>query len=94
LGEVTNGNVIQSVYQQIREVFIHARSRALQAVNAEMVLCYWEIEQLIVEEEQQGEDRAEYGKRLIQDLSIKLKEKFGKGIDKSKLLNIQVFYLA
>jgi hypothetical protein len=52
---------ISGIYQQIREVFIQARSRALQAVNTEMVACYWEIGRLIIEEEQQGEKRAEYG---------------------------------
>jgi len=50
------------IYRQIREVLIQARSRALQAVNTEMVACYWEIGRLIIEEEQQGEVRAEYGK--------------------------------
>jgi hypothetical protein len=52
LGEVTNGKATQSVYQQIREVLIQARSRALWAVNTEMVACYWQNGRLIVEEEQ------------------------------------------
>ena len=52
LGKVINEKPIQGIYQQIREVLIQARSRAWQAVNTEMVLCYWQIGRLIVEEEQ------------------------------------------
>jgi predicted nuclease of restriction endonuclease-like (RecB) superfamily len=81
------------IYQQIREVLIQARSRALQAVNTEMVACYWEIGRLIIEEEQQGEKRAEYGKRLIRDLSKRLTEEFGKGFDRTNLQHMRAFYL-
>jgi predicted nuclease of restriction endonuclease-like (RecB) superfamily len=84
---------ISGIYQQIREVFIQARSRALQAVNTEMVACYWEIGRLIIEEEQQGERRAEYGKRLIRDLSKRLTEEFGKGFDRTNLQHMRAFYL-
>jgi hypothetical protein len=84
----------QRVYQQIREILIQARGRALRAINTEMVVSYWQIGRLIIEEEQQGEVRAEYGKRLIQELSIKLKDEFGKGFDKSNLWNMRAFYLA
>ena len=44
------------------------RSRALRAVNTEMVACYWQIGRLIIEEEQQGETRDAYGKGLIKEL--------------------------
>lgn len=84
---------ISSVYRQIKEVLTRARSRALQAVNSEMVACYWEIGRLIVEEEQRGETRAEYGKRLIQEFSKRLSVEFGKGFDKSNLWNMRAFYL-
>ena len=88
----------QRIYQQIREVLIQARSRALRAVNTEMVACYWQIGRLIVEEEQQqqqqqGEVRAGYGKRLIKELSIRLKEEFGKGFDRTNLHHMRAFYL-
>lgn len=84
----------EKIYEQIREVLIQARSRAMQAVNTEMVACYWQIGRLIVEEEQRGETRAEYGKRLIEELSSRLKNEFGKGFDKSNLWNMRAFYLA
>ena len=57
--EVTKGQAIQGIYQQIREVLIQARGRALQAVNSEMVAAYWHIGRLIVEEEQLGKAKAE-----------------------------------
>jgi len=93
LGEVPSNKAIQGIYQQIREVLIQARGRALQAVNTEMVACYWQIGRLIVEEEQQGEIRAEYGKRLIRDLSKRLSEEFGKGFDRTNLQHMRAFYL-
>jgi predicted nuclease of restriction endonuclease-like (RecB) superfamily len=83
----------QRIYQQIREVLIQARSRALQVVNTEMVACYWQIGRLIIEEEQKGEKRAEYGKRLIRDLSKRLTEEFGKGFDRTNLQHMRAFYL-
>ncbi len=58
-----------------------------------MVVCYWNIGRLIVEEEQRGEKRAEYGKQLIKDLSKKLHAEFGKGFDKSNLWNMRAFYM-
>lgn len=93
MGKVTNNQVIQGIYQQIREVLVQARGRALQAVNTEMVACYWQIGRLIIEEEQRGETRAAYGKRLIKELSIKLSAEFGRGFDKSNLWNMRAFFL-
>ena len=93
MGEVTNDQAIQGVYQQIREVLIQARSRAWQAINTEMVACYWQIGRLIVKEEQRGKTRAVYGKGLIKELSIKLSAEFGRGFDKSNLWNMRAFFL-
>jgi len=84
----------EKIYQQIREVLIQARSRAMQAVNTEMVACYWQIGRLIVEEEQRGETRAEYGKRLIEELSSRLKNEFGKGFHPRNLWFMRTFFLA
>lgn len=85
---------INIVYHQIRDILTQARSRAYHAVNDAMVQAYWNIGRIIVEEEQNGEQRAEYGKRLIQDLSGKLSAESGKGFDKSNLWNMRAFYLA
>jgi hypothetical protein len=89
----TSQPTTQRIYQQIREVLIQARSRALRAVNTEMVACYWQIGRLIVEEEQQGGRRAEYGKQLIRDLSQRLSKEFGKGFDRTNLQHMRAFYL-
>ena len=89
----TSQPTTQRIYQQIREVLIQARSRALRAVNTEMVACYWQIGRLIVEEEQQGGRWAEYGKQLIRDLSKRLSKEFGKGFDRTNLQHMRAFYL-
>ena len=89
----TSQPTTQRIYHQIREVLIQARNRGLRAVNSEMVACYWQIGRLIVEEDQQGEKRAEYGKRLIRDLSKRLTEEFGKGFDRTNLQHMRAFYL-
>ncbi|HPS90124.1 MAG TPA: DUF1016 N-terminal domain-containing protein, partial [Methanosarcina vacuolata] len=81
------------VYQQIRDVLTEARSQAYQAVNSAMVQAYWNIGRIIIEEEQHGELRAEYGERLISDLSKKLAVEFGRGFDKRNLWFMRSFYM-
>ena len=83
----------QHLYQQIKDLLIQSWSKALQAVNTEMVACYWNIGRLIVEEEQRGKERAAYGKRLIKEISRRLSVEFGRGFDKSNLWNMRAFYL-
>ena len=58
-----------------------------------MVEDYWQIVKTILEEEQNGQNRAEYGKRLIQDLSKQLSSEFGKGFDSRNLWYMKQFYL-
>ncbi|GAK49964.1 putative cytoplasmic protein [Candidatus Moduliflexus flocculans] len=72
----------QQLYQDICELIEHARSSVYQTANWAMVRTYWEIGKRIVEEEQHGENRAEYGKFLVAHLSEKLTAEFGKGFDK------------
>lgn len=59
-----------------------------------MITAYWEVGRLVVEEEQQGKDRAEYGKALIAELSTQLTKDFGKGFTVRNLRNMRAFYLA
>ncbi|MGB9499445.1 MAG: DUF1016 N-terminal domain-containing protein [Dissulfuribacterales bacterium] len=87
-------NNISGIYQQIRDLLIQARSRALQVVNTEMVICYWQIGRVIVEEEQQGKERAGYGKYLIKELSGRLTKEFGKGFFLSNIKYFRQFYLS
>ncbi|WP_445369076.1 PDDEXK nuclease domain-containing protein [Methylomonas sp. BW4-1] len=77
----------------IRQIIEQARQRVHQTVNSEMVQAYWHIGRLIVEDEQQGQQRAAYGKQQLQQLSEQLTREFGKGFDASNLRNMRSFYL-
>ncbi len=85
---------LEALYSQVREILVAARGRAWQAVNATMVEAYWEVGRRIVEEEQAGRERADYGKRVIAGLSDRLREEFGKGYDRSNLFHMRAFFLA
>src|SRR5437868_1848290 len=79
-------------YGKIKVILAEARHRAYQAVNFAMVQAYWEIGRAIVEEEQRGKERAEYGKTLVRELSLRLTRDFGKGFDRSNLFHMRAFY--
>ncbi len=79
---------------RIADIIQEARSRVRQSVNSAMVASYWEIGRLIVEHEQQGQARAEYGKRQLAELSARLTEQFGKGFDASNLRYMRLFFKA
>lgn len=70
-----------------------ARSRAIQAVNQEMVSLYWELGRHIIEYEQGGADRAAYGKKLLATLSTDLVERFGRGFSEQNLRNFRQLYV-
>ncbi|MCP4162738.1 MAG: DUF1016 domain-containing protein, partial [Deltaproteobacteria bacterium] len=70
-----------------------ARTKACTAVNTAMVDAYWNIGKRIVEEEQKGKERAEYGKSLIKNLSVNLNSEFGKGFSIANLKNFRQFFL-
>jgi predicted nuclease of restriction endonuclease-like (RecB) superfamily/predicted GNAT family N-acyltransferase len=83
-----------NLYADIREVLVSSRQRARQAVNDAMVLAYWQIGRLIVEDEQRGEARAEYGKRVLVAVAKRLADEFGKGFSLTNLKLFRQFYLA
>ena len=83
---------LNSLYSDIRTVLEEARSAAYRAVNFAMVRAYWQIGCLIVESEQQGQERAEYGKAVLQELSQRLTREFGKGYSIQSLRNMRQFY--
>src|SRR5438132_10503608 len=66
-------------YQSVVDVVRVARSHAYRAINFVMVEAYWKVGRMIVEEEQLGKGRAEYGKLLMSKLSRRLTGEFGKG---------------
>jgi predicted nuclease of restriction endonuclease-like (RecB) superfamily len=71
-----------------------ARRAAARSVNALMTATYWEVGRRIVELEQQGESRAEYGKRIIERLAVDLSDRLGRGFQKTNLFQMRAFYLA
>jgi predicted nuclease of restriction endonuclease-like (RecB) superfamily len=86
-------NVPEQLYGEISKTIEQYRSIAYRAVNSAMVKAYWEIGRLIVEQEQKGMGRAEYGRKLLKGLSSRLTLAYGKGFDDSNLRNTRLFYL-
>lgn len=84
----------QGIYTEIKDALLLSRNQAYTAVNSAMVQAYWQIGRIIVEHEQNGSLRAEYGKAVLQGLSERLTEEFGKGFDTRNLRNMRSFYLA
>lgn len=70
----------RSFVNDIKALINEARRHVVRSVNTAMVITYWEIGRRIVEEEQNGSNRAEYGKYLIENLAKELTADFGKGI--------------
>jgi predicted nuclease of restriction endonuclease-like (RecB) superfamily len=82
-----------SLIREIKYILQKARRASYAAVNIEMLKAYFEIGRRIVEEEQQGKDRAEYGERLLDTISVELGKEFGKGFDASNLRRMRAFYI-
>ncbi|MCV2487059.1 PDDEXK nuclease domain-containing protein [Flavobacterium sp. SH_e] len=81
------------IFQQVAELLQNARQQVLRTVNSTMTITYFEIGRIIVEEEQNGKDRAEYGKQLLKGLSQQLTKEFGKGFSIRNLEQIRQFYM-
>ena len=86
--EVSNNYI-----NEVKEILKNARQKAYNTINSVMVEAYWKIGRRIVEEEQSGRERAEYGKEIIKNLSKELTEEFGKGYSYRTLREIRQFYL-
>jgi predicted nuclease of restriction endonuclease-like (RecB) superfamily len=81
------------LFHQVAELLQNARQQVLRTVNSTMTFTYFEIGRMIVEEEQNGKDRAEYGKQVLKGLSEQLTSEFGKGYGVRNLEFIRKFYL-
>lgn len=79
-------------HADIKAILEQARGKARTAVNSAMVEAYWLIGQRIVQEEQQGQHKAQYGTRLMEELSIALAADLGKGFSYANLYNFRQFY--
>jgi len=82
-----------ALFDRIVAILEQSRSNVVRAVNSNTVVAYWMIGWEIIKELQKGEKRAEYGKRVIEDLSNRLTERYGKGFSVPNLRNFRKFYL-
>ncbi len=78
---------------EIKQILSQARQKSYQAVNTAMVEAYWLIGKRIVEEEQNGKYRADYGKEIIKNISDEMTLEFGKGFSERTLREFRQFYL-
>ena len=85
---------IENLYDKISSLLEASRKNLKKSVNTIMVSTYFEVGRLIVEEEQQGEERAKYGKYIIENLSKKLTREYGKGFSTTNLKQMKSFYIA
>ncbi|WP_235324606.1 PDDEXK nuclease domain-containing protein [Pedobacter lusitanus] len=84
---------IERLYSNIKQVIDKGKDTAYRAVNATMVEVYWQIGKLIVEEEQGGKEKADYGAVLLEELSIRLTKEYGKSFSSRHLRYIRRFYV-
>ncbi len=89
--ELTN---IEDLYSKVSILLEKSRINLRKTVNTFMVSTYFEVGKLIVEEEQNGEERAKYGKNIIENLSKKLTKEYGKGFSRRNLEYMRKFYSA
>lgn len=80
------------IYKDAQNIIEQTRNYAYQAINTALVQRNWQLGKRIAEEEMQGENRAEYGKEVIKQLSDYLSKKYGKGFTKSNLYQFVQFY--
>ncbi|MDR1195612.1 MAG: PDDEXK nuclease domain-containing protein [Endomicrobium sp.] len=78
---------------EIKQILADARNKAYSTVNSAMVEAYWLTGKRIVEEEQKGQKRAEYGEKILQTLSVALTKEFGTGFSEQNIRNFRQFYL-
>jgi len=85
---------IAKLLKEIKGTISSARYNSVKAVNTEMLKAYFEIGRRIVEEEQKGKQRAEYGKKLLETISRELTKEFGGGFSLTAIKNMRLFYNA
>lgn len=85
---------LEITYANIRSILKEARKTSFRTINHLMVGAYWNIGKVIVEEEQKGKTRANYGSFLMEELSRRLSSDYGKGFSKNNLWYMRQFYLS
>ena len=93
MNKIEKGIESNIVYLQIKELIENARKQVSVKINNILVQTYWEVGKIIIEDKQENNERAEYGKKLLKELSKKLTKEHGKGFSKSNSFNMRKFYL-
>ena len=89
---IDSNNEVNEIFDSIKELVINSRNKVYQTVNTEMLKLYWNIGKTIMEI-QQGDERASYGDAVLEKLSKRLTEEFGKGFSKRNLERMRKFYI-
>jgi len=84
----------QDLYSSIAKIIVDAKDQVYRNSNTILLKMYWEIGQLIIEDEQNGELRAKYGKSVLKNLANHLSVEFGKGFNDRNLNNMRAFFIA
>lgn len=90
--EKTTSTLTPGFINEMKQIVQQARQKAYSAINAAMVEAYWQLGKRIVEQEQAGKERADYGKQLLKSLSEELTMEFGKGFSVGSLYYYRQFY--
>ena len=89
---INNDNDINNIFDNIKDLVINSRNKVYQTVNTEMLNLYWNIGKAIMEI-QQGDERASYGDAVLEKLSQRLTNEFGKSFSSRNLRTMRKFYL-
>lgn len=88
----TNNEIVDKLYDEIENVVNQNKNKMIYQINNTLIGTYFTIGKIIIENEQNGNIRAEYGKEILLKLSKKLKDKFGNGFSRTNLQNMRLFY--
>lgn len=86
-------NKYSDLIEKISELVNKSRTELVKTINTKIVYTYWSVGKHIVDYEQKGKERADYGSELMKIISRELSAKFGKGFSRSNLQNMRLFYL-
>lgn len=90
---MSNDELSNNLIKKISDLLKNSRNKVLSTVNQTMVITYFEIGRMIIEEEQNGKEKAEYGKQILNSLSRRLTSDFGKGFSQRNLEQMRQFYI-
>ena len=83
----------RNFFERVSNLVESARHKTIRQINSVIIETYWRVGKLLVEEEQKGKKRANYGDVLITKLAQDLTKRFGRGFSKSNLFSMRKFYL-